>query len=121
MIEKWLRTLAYFAVICLCCVRLHSYWDGYRAKPKVSPQSLAASLVGSRISLRGSAEDKEPKETIVIAITTSCVFCRARAPFYKKLLRGARSLPGSVRTIAVMPESQEVAVRLPPGYPYAYI
>jgi hypothetical protein len=110
MVEKWLRALTYFAVISLCCVRIHSYWDGYHAKPKLSARSLAAHLVGSRIGLKEVTLGGAAKGTIVIAMTTSCVFCRASAPFYRDLLRKAHSHLGSIKAIAVMPEGKDAAV-----------
>jgi thiol-disulfide isomerase/thioredoxin len=110
MVEKWLRAVTYFAVISLCFFRIHSYWHSYQVKPKPSTQSLAARLVGSRVGLSRDTGGGAAKETIVIAMTTSCVFCRASAPFYRKLLRKARSLQGSVRVLAVMPESKGSAV-----------
>jgi hypothetical protein len=109
MLEKWLRALTYVAVISLCCVRIHSYWDSYHAKPKLSARSVAASLVGSRIGLKEAAIGGAAKGTIVIAMTTTCVFCRASGPFYRNLLRTARSLPEGVRAIAVMPEGRDAA------------
>ncbi len=110
MVEKWLRVLVYFAVVSLCAVRIYSYWGAHQARPQRAAQSVAASLVGSRIGLEANSVGGAAKGTVVIAMTTSCVFCRASAPFYRKLLRKARSLPGGVRMIAVMPESKAAAV-----------
>jgi thiol-disulfide isomerase/thioredoxin len=109
MLEKCLRGLAYLAVICLCLLRIHSYWQNYHTGAKPSPRSLASRLVGSRIGLKEDRGGEATRGTMVIAMTTVCVFCRASAPFFRKLLQDARGLPWSVRTIAVMPESKDVA------------
>jgi hypothetical protein len=110
MIEKWLRALVYFAVTILCFVRIGSYWRDNHLKSQGSVQSRVASLLGTRISLERSSAGAASRATIVIAMTTSCLYCRAGASFYRKLLHEARGLPGSVRTIAVMPESTDIPV-----------
>ncbi len=109
MIEKSLRFIAYLAVIVLCFVRVYSYWSNKGAAPHPSAESLAAHLVGSRIGLGGNATGEAVRASVVIAMTKSCVYCRASAPFYRRLIREAQNLPGGVRTIAVMPESRDAA------------
>jgi thiol-disulfide isomerase/thioredoxin len=110
MVEKWLRGLVYFAVISLCLVRVHSYWSSDQPKAKPTAQSLAARLVGSKLDLKESNGGIAAKATILIAMTTSCVYCRASAPFYTKLLGKVRAFAGNVRTIALMPENKQAAV-----------
>jgi thiol-disulfide isomerase/thioredoxin len=110
VVDKWLKGLTYLAVISLCCVRIHSYWDSYHAKPRLSAQALSARLIGARIDIKGTAAGEATRGTVAIAMTTSCLYCRASAPFYRELLMKVRGFAGRVRTVAVMPGSEDAAV-----------
>ena len=109
--DRWLRYLTYIAVITLCFVRVYAYWDNYRTKPKLPAQTVAARLIGSKIDPNATGAVGGTRGTIAIAMSTSCVFCKASAPFYRALLGKARRLPGDLRTVAVMPESHDAANR----------
>ena len=111
MADKWLKRLTYLAVISLCCVRIHSYWNSRHAEPRPSAQALSARLVGARIDIKGATAGEAARGTVAIAMTTSCLYCRASAPFYRELLTKVRGLAGKVRTIAVVPGSEDAAVR----------
>ncbi len=81
MVEKWLRGLTYLVVIALCLVRIYSYWKVGHGTARPTAQSIAAGLVGSRISLPGSVAGVSPKGAVLIAMTTSCVYCRRALHF----------------------------------------
>jgi hypothetical protein len=66
-------------------------------------------LVGKRLDISGE-NWKESEATLVFAMSTSCHFCSASAPFYQKLTGDVLpSMRGKVKTLAVLPESREAA------------
>jgi hypothetical protein len=57
--------------------------------------------VGSRVELPGVSWIESP-QTVVLALSVYCQYCRASAPFYRSLAEAARS--GQFRTLAVLRE-----------------
>jgi len=69
------------------------------------PASIARDMSGKTVTLPGVNFPKQTK-TLLIAISTSCHFCKESLPFYKDL---SEKLKGKVDVIAVLPQSEEEA------------
>jgi thiol-disulfide isomerase/thioredoxin len=106
MFDKIVRNLVYLAVIGLCLMRAYSYWEGAHPGAKPTQKSLVTQLIGSRVELDNTIAGDKAKATLVVAMTTSCIYCKASAPFYRRLLAG---VPTGIRTIAVFPEQNDIA------------
>ncbi|HLH43740.1 MAG TPA: hypothetical protein VKV74_12175 [Bryobacteraceae bacterium] len=110
MIEKAVRIAAYVAVAAVCLVRVRSYVTSDHAGARTSPQAMAAKFVGTRVGVDQTSGSAPSDVTLVVAMTTSCVYCKASAPFYRRLLENvAPDIPRAVQTVAVMPEGKDRA------------
>ena len=117
MIRK-LEVLANIAVVItsvvLCSVLVKKYFFS-ASKPvpaveAVASKSPASSLsqrrsiqAGTKISLPGIDWSKSNR-TVLLALSTTCHFCTASAPFYQKL---EQQSPNDLRLVAVLPQSVE--------------
>ena len=107
-VEKIVRILAYFAIAAVCLIRARQYLtENANARPSVETE--AAKLVGTNIGA-GAATGAAPAAHLIVAMNTSCIYCRASAPFYRKLLGSLPGIHGKVDAVAVMPEPEGVAV-----------
>jgi hypothetical protein len=98
-IEKIVRIAAYGFVLCLCSVRAYNeLWAPTGSGARSG--NMARAYLGKRVSIDNGSEQARPV-TVAVAMTTACVFCKASAPFYRKLLAQAGT---SVNYIALMPE-----------------
>lgn len=107
-VERSVRLVAYLAVAALCLVRFYSVFDGlYHGKEE--PLRRTAELVGQRVALpEGNAV--VAGATVLVAMTTTCVYCQVSHPFYRRVVEEAASIrKESLRVIAMMPEDHEKA------------
>ncbi|HEY0796171.1 MAG TPA: redoxin family protein [Acidisarcina sp.] len=69
------------------------------------PDMSAGALIGKTVALPG-VRFPEKTKSLVLAISTTCHYCKESEPFYRDLL--ARSA-GKVKVVAVLPQSQAEA------------
>lgn len=70
-------------------------------RPK-SPQSPAQIAVGKTVALPG-VQFEEGRESLILALSTTCHFCKDSLPFYKALTAKAQ---GHLDVIAVFPQTE---------------
>jgi thiol-disulfide isomerase/thioredoxin len=106
-----LDKVANIALILACALFIghlaRNYFVGRGADPDLQPEIK----IGEVVKLPGSdtAERQSAPTTLVMALSTHCVFCKAGVPFYQKLSALKNSSPENVRLATVMPESKEEA------------
>lgn len=87
-------------------------WN-FTHKPLTStPQAIKQVRIGSTMRLSGISWADAP-HTVVMAVSTTCPYCRASATFYKALV--SNSAPRKFRVVAVLPEPLDVAKRSLPA------
>lgn len=99
-LNKRLEAAAYVSIIILALVTssvlIKRYWVG--AAGATRDPHVAA---GTKVSLPGVRFDGRP--TLVMALSTTCRFCKESAGFYRRLAEEA-SRQGGVRLVAVLPQ-----------------
>jgi hypothetical protein len=89
-------------LLCIVSVKKFLLADG---NPMLSPSVN----LGTRISI-SDVNWKDSRETLLVVLQEGCRFCSESAPFYKRLVAKA-SENGSIRLIAVLPQSPSEAHR----------
>ncbi|HKQ73916.1 MAG TPA: hypothetical protein VJ810_09335 [Blastocatellia bacterium] len=106
-----LDKVANIALILTCALFIghlaRNYYIGRGADTNLQPEIK----IGEVVKLPGSdtAEKQSAQVTLVMALSSHCVFCQASMPFYQKLSAFKNSSPEHVRLATVMPESKEEA------------
>jgi hypothetical protein len=89
-------------ILSVCCIAV-LVWNFAHRPTAPSP---AAARVGSRLELPNS-KWSPTRDTVVLAISTSCQYCRASASFYRELVSLANE--HKLEVLALLPESPEAA------------
>ena len=72
---------------------------------QANPRRLAEKLIGTNLEIPEKPQLGN-RGTLVFSLSTSCHFCTASAPFYRKLAgKTATKTLGGVRIVAVLPEN----------------
>lgn len=75
----------------------------FPAQPtRISPQEQAELLVGTRMTIPGTALDKK---TLIFFLKKDCVYCQSIAPSYRELIDDAKRR--NISLIAILPNSVE--------------
>jgi hypothetical protein len=107
-IERIMKVLAYIAVICVAGFQLVPLVQK-AANRQGSARTLAKSMIGERVELPAPIPG-ERHFSLVFGLSTSCVYCKASAPFYRRLVGGlSPSASGHLRTIAILPDDTALA------------
>lgn len=103
-VVRRLEKLTNIAVLITCVVLVASLGHNFYLSHTMAAATSGIKH-GQQIELPGySPTGAGP--TLVMALSTRCHFCTASMPFYKKLTVFRRSTPGSLRVVAVLPESE---------------
>lgn len=103
---KWLDRFASIAVIIAVAVFLfiaaRNDFFAPKSQPQANPQK---DLAGTTITLPGISF-ANGRDSLVLAVSTTCHFCQESLPFYKQLSEKVR---GKIDLIAVLPEPESEA------------
>ena len=78
--------------------------DGYHSRISPKPGSPDA-LVGTEVTLPGITLPSD-RESIVLAISTWCRFCKENLPFYREL---SKEVQGKLSVFAILPQKPQEA------------
>jgi len=102
---KYIERIANLAILVAVGVFILVVVRGHLLQRSVPPPSLSSAKIGSTLNLPG-VQFPSQRDSLLLAISATCHFCRDSIPFYKKL---AAQLEGKVDVIAVLPQSQAEA------------
>ena len=104
-IDRVLKLTAYLSFAIFLLLRLYSDYSGF-GRPKTA-EEIEAGLVGRDLSTPGLDMPKNVNK-LIFSLSTTCRFCSASAPFYRKLL--TEVLPrNAIEAIALLPEEKALA------------
>ena len=102
-----LETASHVAVLAVCAVAAYLLLEQRITRQPVPPEAVTA-VVGSKLSLDG-VDLSKARLNLVIAMSTSCKYCVASTPFWRKLFKASSRDQSGVALIAVSPDdSSEV-------------
>lgn len=102
-ISQRVEFIANALIIVVAVALLAVIGQKYLFNRTVQPSPVQPS-VGTKVKLPDADLSGHPK-TLILALQKGCHFCSESAPFYKRLLEGARG--GNVRLLAVLPGTPE--------------
>ena len=116
--EQKLGIAVNIAILCVCALICAAVVKRFLLpQPQAQTGSMKPPAVGSRVDLAG---EHWAGENLVLAVSTTCHFCSASAPFYQRLIPAAYAQ--GVKVVAVLPQVAEEAkpylahLGLPAGY-----
>jgi rhodanese-related sulfurtransferase len=98
-------------IVCIVCAAV-VLWQFVHRDRSADQRYRNTVRVGSKVELSAVSWNEAPK-TVVLALSTSCQYCRASAAFYRSLVDASKR--GRFRTIAVLRESSQVSNPLLPS------
>lgn len=101
---KKLELISYVAIIIVCAIASVNLIGQRFEKPRPSSAQLERSLVGTRLSL-GEIPWSKAKVTLVLAMSSHCVFCAQSLPLYRKLNVLANSAARPFSLVVVCPDA----------------
>jgi hypothetical protein len=99
---KWFEVAANISIIIVAVVIVLMFARNYFQGSKTSPPEIAA---GARLTGQPVNWHASPKN-VVLALSTTCHFCKESSGFYRKLVEDCRS---HSRTVAFFPQTPEEA------------
>jgi hypothetical protein len=102
-LTTWLERSSYLAVIACSLTIAAAVLHNQKSQNKYRDDGVRTSaLDGKHIALNG-VDWKANSKTLVLALSTSCHFCSASAPFYRKLVDFQQGHP-RLSIVAVLPQ-----------------
>ncbi|SRR6266404_1329617 len=102
-LSKKIELIANVAIIIVACllgtVLVKNYWLAKPSEQAIKKENEHQVANGPSVSSL-DIDWKQRKQTLILAISSSCHFCTDSAPFYKRLAQGK----GDTRVVAVLPQ-----------------
>jgi hypothetical protein len=106
-IAKGIEVAANIGLVIVALLAVGFFVKGQFAR---SPEPHQVIPIGSKVEIQ-NVDWRKSRETVVLALSTTCHFCTESAPFYRELTKYAKDK--HIRTIAVFPQSfQDAAAYL---------
>jgi len=97
-IAKGIEVAANIGLVIVALLAVGFFVKGQFAR---SPKPHQVIPIGSKVEIQ-NVDWRKSRETVVLALSTTCHFCTESAPFYRELTKYAKDK--HIRTIAVFPQ-----------------